>query len=270
MPQTPSHRTLRTSEIADAVGVHANTVRLYEEWGFLPPIPRTDSGYRQYNEFHLDQMRFARKALHGGWPGPKIRKSALALVRCAATGELAEALVMARDHHALVLAELDYAETAVVYIQQWLKGGVTESITNPLSINQAAKLLKVSTDRLRDWERNGLLTTQRNPKNNYREYGVEEIGRLRVICALRRARFSTLAILRMLLAVEKDNTTDVRAALDTPDPEDDIQYATNQWLSTLEIHEQRAANMIQILEEMVKKHGNQHLANCDQSFTDYS
>jgi len=169
----------------------------------------------------------------------------------------------------LVLAELDYAETAVHYIQQWLKGEVTEPLTKPLSIKQAAKRLEVSTDRLRDWERNGLLTAQRNPKNNYREYGAEEIGRLRVICALRRARFSTLSILRMLLAVEKDNSTDVRQALDTPDPEDDIQYATNQWLSTLTIHEQRAIVMIEMLEEMVKKHGNQYPVNDDQSFTDY-
>ncbi len=264
MAHSSSQRILRTSEIADAVGVHANTVRLYEEWGFLPPIPRSASGYRQFNEFHLDQMRFARKALHGGWPGPKIRQSALALVRCSAAGELAEALAMARDHHALVQAELDYAEMAVLYIQQWLKGEVTESLTKPLSINQAAKRLDVSTDRLRDWERNGLLTVPRNPKNNYREYGAEEIGRLRVIVALRRARFSTLAILRMLLAVEKDSTTDVREALDTPDPEDDIQYATNEWLSTLTTHEKRAIVMIEMLAEMVEKHGDQYPVNSEQ------
>ena len=34
----------------------------------------------------------------------------------------------------------------------------------------------------------------------------------------------------------------------------DIQYATNQWLSTLAAHEQRAAEMIVQLEEMVRKY----------------
>ena len=53
-------RTLRTSDIAKAVGVHPNTVRLYEEWGFLPPIPRSPSGYRLFTGAHLDQMRLAR------------------------------------------------------------------------------------------------------------------------------------------------------------------------------------------------------------------
>ncbi|MBL7200262.1 MAG: MerR family DNA-binding transcriptional regulator [Anaerolineae bacterium] len=41
---------LRTSDIARAVGAHPNTVRLYEEWGFLPPIPRSPAGYRMYTE----------------------------------------------------------------------------------------------------------------------------------------------------------------------------------------------------------------------------
>jgi DNA-binding transcriptional MerR regulator len=247
-------KPLRTSDIATAVGVHPNTVRLYEEWGFLPPIPRTASGYRQFNEFHLDQMRFARKALHGGWPGRKIRRSALALVRLAATGELEEALEMAKAHQALVQEEKDHAETAVLFIQQWLNGEIIESTKKPLSIGQTAKLLDVSTDKLRDWERNGLLTVPRNPKNRYRQYGSAEIGRVRVIRALRRAGYSTLAILRMLLALEKDKTVDVRQALDTPDPEDDIQYATNQWLSTLATHEERAAEMIAQLEAMVQKY----------------
>jgi len=50
---------LRTSEVAEAVGVHPNTVRMYEVWGLLPPIPRTWSGYRKFIAMHVDQMRLA-------------------------------------------------------------------------------------------------------------------------------------------------------------------------------------------------------------------
>ena len=52
-----------TSEIARAVGVHTNTVRKYEKWGFLPSIPRDVNGYRLFSEAHLDQMRLARMAM---------------------------------------------------------------------------------------------------------------------------------------------------------------------------------------------------------------
>jgi DNA-binding transcriptional MerR regulator len=255
MTQPSANKPLRTSDIAKSVGVHVNTVRLYEEWGFLPPIPRSASGYRQFNAFHLDQMLFARTALHGGWPGRKIRQSALTLVRCAATGELEEALALAHIHQALVAAEKTHAETAVTFIEQWLRGDSLDRLPMPLSIGQTAKLLDVSTDKLRDWERNGLLTVPRNPHNRYRQYGPAEIGRVRVIRTLRRAGYSTLAILRMLLAVEQDSSVNIRQALDTPDPEDDIQYATDQWLSTLSTHEQRAAEMITQLEMMVQKYG---------------
>jgi len=68
---------LRTSAVAKAIGVHPNTVRLYEAWGFLPAAPRSPSGYRLFTEAHLDQMRLARIATHGGWPGRNIRGSAL-------------------------------------------------------------------------------------------------------------------------------------------------------------------------------------------------
>jgi hypothetical protein len=91
-------RSLRTSDVARAAGVHPNTVRLYEEWGFLPPIPRSPSGYRLFTEAHVDQMRLARTALRGPWPGRNIKRSALALVRRAASGDLGGALEQAYSY----------------------------------------------------------------------------------------------------------------------------------------------------------------------------
>ena len=48
---------LKTSDIAKIVGVHVNTVRLYEDKGFLSPVPRSKSGYRLFTPLHLEQMR---------------------------------------------------------------------------------------------------------------------------------------------------------------------------------------------------------------------
>jgi DNA-binding transcriptional MerR regulator len=94
---------LSTSDIATAVGVHPNTVRLYEKWGFLPPVPRSPSNYRLFTETHLAHMRLARTALHGSWPGKNIRQSAL---------DLGGALEGAYHHLALVQAERAQAEVA--------------------------------------------------------------------------------------------------------------------------------------------------------------
>ena len=46
----------KTSEIAKAVGLHPNTIRLYEEWGLLPEVPRSPSGYRLFTRDHMDQV----------------------------------------------------------------------------------------------------------------------------------------------------------------------------------------------------------------------
>jgi hypothetical protein len=38
------YNKLSTSKIAKAVGCHPNTVRLYEQWGLIQPVPRSAKG----------------------------------------------------------------------------------------------------------------------------------------------------------------------------------------------------------------------------------
>jgi DNA-binding transcriptional MerR regulator len=246
-------RYLRTSDIARAIGVHPNTVRLYEEWGFLPPIPRSPSGYRQFTEVHLDQMRLARTALHGPWPGRKIKQLALTLVRRAASGDLGGALELAYQHLAQVQGERARAEAAVELLERWAHGTAVDATTKLLRIGEAAVLLDVTTDMLRNWEREGLIQVPRDPRNGYRQYGAVEIGRLRVIRMLLRAGYSTMAILRMLLRLDLGQKADLRQVLDTPRPDEDVYSAADRWLSTLGDFEQRAVDVIALLESMIEK-----------------
>jgi DNA-binding transcriptional MerR regulator len=123
-------------------------VRLYEEWGFLPPIPRSESGYRLFSQAHLDQMRLARTALHGGWPGKNIRRSAIDLVRQAASGDLGGALEQAYHHLALVQAERAQAEAAAGLLERWAGGIAADATVRLLRIGQAAALLGVTIDML--------------------------------------------------------------------------------------------------------------------------
>jgi DNA-binding transcriptional MerR regulator len=242
---------LSTSEMARAVGVHPNTVRLYEAWGFLPPIPRSPSGYRLFTEAHLAQMRLARTALHGPWPGKSIRQSALDLVRQAATGDLGGALEQAYHHLALVQAERARAEAAADLLERWAQGIAADATTRPLQIGQAARLLGATADMLRNWERNGLIRVPRNPDNGYRLYGAAEIGRLRVIRMLNQAGYSQMAILRMMRHLEQARGGDLRRVLDTPRPDEDVYTAADRWLSALGEQEQRAQDMISQLERLL-------------------
>jgi DNA-binding transcriptional MerR regulator len=245
-----STKFLRTSEVAKAVGVHPNTVRLYEEWGFLPPIPRSQSGYRRFTPAHLAQMKLARLALQWPYPGGKDR--VVDLVKQAAAGNLGESLELAYQFLAQVQAERAYAETAVTFLEQWARGQDVDTTKRPLSIGAAAARLAVSADMLRNWEQNGLLTVPRNPQNGYRLYGAPEIGRIRVIRMLRQAGYSMMAILRMLRQFDAGETENLRQALDTPDPEEDIYYISDNWLTTLAAAEQRAVAIIRQINAMIE------------------
>lgn len=244
-------RHLRTSDIAKAIGVHTNTVRLYETWGYLSPVPRSRSGYRLFTETHLDQMRLARTLL--GWPYPGGKSLVLDLVYKCAAGDLGGALEGAYTYLARVRAERAHADAAIEFLEQWVQGQATETLGTPLSIGEAAGRLGVSVDKLRNWDRNGLLEVPRDPHNGYRLYGTVEIGRARVIRMLLQTGHSLMAILRMLQHFDRGQTHDLKRVLDTPRPDEDVYSAADRWLSTLAALEQRVLDAIAQLRAMIDK-----------------
>ena len=97
---------LRTVDLARAVGVHVNTVRLYEKWGLIPPAARSPGGYRHFTPHHLDCLRLARMIYAGPYAGRPIRRSGVNIITRTDAGDLPGALALARQHKTLVEAEL--------------------------------------------------------------------------------------------------------------------------------------------------------------------
>jgi DNA-binding transcriptional MerR regulator len=240
--------------LAKAVGIHANTVRLYEEWGLIPPAERSPSGYRRFTSFHLDCLRLARTVYSAGFPGRAILRSGVEVSRTAASGDLNGALESARRHFNLVRAEQAQADSAAGLLDRWAASGKAQSLLRPLHIAPASKSLGVSIDILRNWERNGLLPVPRDPKNGYRLYGPSEMARARMIRLLSRAGYSVMAILRMLIQLDAGRTEGLRTVLDTPRPDEDVFSASDRWLTTLAEHNKSARRMILLLKAMIRKH----------------
>ncbi|KFZ30524.1 MerR family transcriptional regulator [Pseudidiomarina salinarum] len=60
-------KPLTIGEAAALTGVSAKMIRYYEEIGMLPAAARTESGYRLYNGFMLQQLGFIRQARNLGF-----------------------------------------------------------------------------------------------------------------------------------------------------------------------------------------------------------
>lgn len=243
---------LKTSDLARAVGIHENTVRRYVDWGLLPPVERAPNGYRRFTRRHLDCLRLARLIMEGGYPGRPIHKSGQLIIQSAVRDDWGGSLEKAYHHLAIVKAEQAQANAAVDLLERWAQGSGADTTEQSLRIGETAKLLGVSQDVLRNWERNGLLQVPRLERNTYRQYGSREIGRLRVIRMLVCAGYSLMSILRMLLQLDQGNSRNLRYALDTPQPDEDVYMASDCWLSTLDFEEKRARKVIELIDSVIE------------------
>jgi DNA-binding transcriptional MerR regulator len=245
-------KPLRTSDLARAVGIHPNTVRMYVEWGLIPPVERNESGYRLFTQKHLDCLRLARLIYSSEYPGRDLRASSNEIIQCAVVDDWQGALEKAREHRAAVKAELKQADNAANLLEHWAQNMAVESDGEPLAMGEVSKLLGVSMDVLRNWERNGLICVRRNSYNNYRLFSKRDIERLRVIRMLSHAGYSHMAMLRMFIELDGGKTRGLKKVLDTPREDEDIFTAADHWLTTLLGQEKLARNVIKLIEKIIK------------------
>lgn len=249
-------KMLSTSMIAAAVRCHPNTVRLYEKWGYLQPVPRGRNGYRLYSEKHLRQMRLARTALPGPYPGGGA--CVYRLVREAAQGRFDRALECARLYRENVRRETKRAHSVLEGLEKWARSSKRKNNKPSVcSRRRAAGMLSLTIDALRTWERNGLLRVRKN-KLGHCSYSAADVSRLRIIRALRTAGFSLASIHTMLLeydsgAIRNISRRTLARILDTPSPDAPIVYVPDMWLTTLSEHRKRATSIIKMLTKMHKE-----------------
>jgi DNA-binding transcriptional MerR regulator len=248
-------KPLKTSDLARAAHVHPNTIRAYEALGMISAVPRGQNGYRHYDELHMDQVRLIRINLQCSYLGGKILAAAYDILYLTAKKKLGLAHEKAVLMVELIERELNHARQAFQYLEDWVNGQDEESDSVKLSIREAANLLDVTVDMLYDWERNGLITIPRIESNGYRIYGSKEIKKLRVIRMLRKARFSNMAILRVMNHLDHGLREDLMRIIDTSEPDDELSHCfTDNWISTLNQSLSFARQGVRHLEVMMKKY----------------
>lgn len=240
--------TYKTAEIAALIGIHPNTVRLYEKLKLIPKPERQPNGYRIFTDLHVEQFRLARLAFQIEVLQNGLRKKIVQMVKTAAAGDIDTALALTREYLVQVKQERINAEEAINIVKQVLSGGREES-TRLLKRKEVSEYLSISMDTLRSWEMNGLLSVKRK-QNGYRVYSDKDIRRLKIIRSLRCANYSLEAILRMLRQLSENPNTDIKEALDTPKEDTDIIAVCDRLITSLSAAEDNAKEMLCILRKM--------------------
>lgn len=213
----------KTSEVAYIIGIHPNTVRLYEKLELIPKPERLPNGYRVFTDFHIEQCRLVRIAFQIEILQNGLRKKITKMIKASAKGDFEAAISLINEYIEQVERERNNAEEAIEIVKQ-LISGCKQTYTQSLKRNEVSKELGISMDTLRNWEMNGLLTVKRK-ENGYRVYTD--------VRSLRCANYSLEAILRLLNQLSKDPNADVRVTLNTPKKSDDIVSVCDKLIESL-------------------------------------
>ncbi|EOS45176.1 hypothetical protein C809_03015 [Lachnospiraceae bacterium MD335] len=243
--------TYKTAEVAAIIGIHPNTVRLYEKLNLIPKPERLPNGYRVFTEFHVKQCKLIRLAFQIEVLQNGLRKKIAQMLTVSATGDFDTAITITKEYLKQIKQERQNAEEAIEIVKDILSSEVRESSTQ-LKRKDVSELLDISMDTLRNWEMNGLLTVKRKD-NGYRVYTDEDIQRLKIIRSLRCANYSLQAILRLLQQLSKNPNTNIRIVLNTPKQTDDIISVCDRLIISLLAAEKNANALSSMLHDMKEK-----------------
>lgn len=243
--------TYKTTQIAQIIGIHSNTVRLYEELELIPKPERKSNGYRIFTDVHLEQFKLARLALRAEITQNGLRKKAIDIIKTSASGNYEKAIELTESYLTQVKLEQSNAEEAIEITKRLLSSSSMENTKLYFLRKEAADYLQITMDTLRNWEMNGLLTVKRK-KNGYRIYNEKDIQRLKIIRSLRCANYSLSSILRMLRALSVAEEIDLRKVIDTPQDTEDIVSVCDRLLTSLSNLEKDIHEILAHLDEMKK------------------
>lgn len=102
-----------TAQVAKIIGVHPNTVRLYEKLELIPKPQRLSNGYRVFTDFHIAQFKLARTAFKVEVLQSGLRKNMINIIKLSARGEFQKAIACTSNYINQVKIEQKNAEEAI-------------------------------------------------------------------------------------------------------------------------------------------------------------
>lgn len=250
----PQMKTYLPSELAHMFGIHPNTIRLYEQIGYISKAMRKPNGYREFTKRHLMQLKICRHILGYPFKSKRIRNAGNLVIVASADWNIESGKKYAFKYIDSIQLDIDIAEKAAYTLEQWSNQKVIDNIISPskkqYNRKDIAGLLGITSETVRNWERNELITSAKCGKNNERIFDDVDLERLRVIYMLRQAGYSISSIHRCLSMHDRGRIDLVLPLLNDPVKEEDLLSIGDRLLFELKRLENAALEIPLIFDEM--------------------
>ncbi|GGD66145.1 MerR family DNA-binding transcriptional regulator [Paenibacillus nasutitermitis] len=173
-------------DVARKFAISTSTLRNYEKQGLIPPAERSPAGYRSYTDTHVAYLA-CLQAMAPAF-GMKV------------TGEVLRAVF--RNDTDAALWKVKEVEVALYHSKQFAQQTLLELSNSEsmesgtafgggwMTVGEVAELYNVPATTLRHWEKVGLLSSRRNPSNNYRLYNRSHLHKILLNRVLRMLIYS--------------------------------------------------------------------------------
>ncbi|WP_425577690.1 MerR family transcriptional regulator [Nocardia callitridis] len=205
---------MRTAQVAGRVGYSVQQVRNLARDGVLPPVRRTDSGYRRYGEVHV-RAALAYRALATA-VGPVDAKS---FVRAMHEQPVPRVLALFDHAHAALDRERDDLRRTLAAVTTISAEPIAPAqARDSMSVAELATALGVRTSTLRHWDTEGLVVPDRVAAQGIRRYWPTDVRDARIVHQLRAAGYRIDALRTLMPQVRAAGRLDqLAAALATRD-----------------------------------------------------
>lgn len=171
----------RPIDIARKLNISTSTLRIYEDMGIIPPVKRTDSGYRIFTQTHLDYFICIRNMVKGyslEFTGDLLKEHM--------KGDTDKALWMITKSQAdLYTEKMRLGKVGQNLLKNLNSHNVKKDKNNLMTIKEISKITDVNITTIRYWETIGLVSSVRGDSNNYRLFNEEQIKIILIIHALK-------------------------------------------------------------------------------------
>jgi len=241
----PGEEELKIGSLSQITSVKAGTIRFYEKCGFLEPAKRLPNGYRIFCGRHIYQIRVCR-LVFGGFVNRRLRKISRDVLWASRDWNL-EAYCQATGRY-LQAVEEDIRRTklAVDIVMDKLQETREDGLL--YTKKQAAALAGVTSETIRNWERNGLF--RQRERYEKRLYSQQELNRMYVIRLLLDNGYSMMAVRSFFEEYDGGGRELVMLRLMEPGENGDLIYRADRYMETLLKAQEKARQLCAMADEM--------------------